>query len=62
MHCVATLAAHTMGMRLALLASFSTGYGVSASLNATFFALVLASRVTPNREHAFRFAQGDKYP
>ncbi len=62
MQCVATLVAHMLGMRLALLALFSTGHGVSASLNATFFALVLASRATSNREHAFRFAQGNKYP
>ena len=42
MLCAATLVVGIVRMWLELLQLFSTGYDVNASLNATFFALVLA--------------------
>jgi len=42
MQCVAILVAGIVGRQQEQQQLFSTGYDVSASLNATFFALVLA--------------------
>jgi hypothetical protein len=42
MLCVAILVAGIVGKQQGLQQLFSTGFDVSASLNATFFALVLA--------------------